>query len=100
MNKETPTPDPALTPEQEEKVALLSQSDLEKIDNVLLKNSNQLWRKVARVIGTTMNELPNRIDGIPDVFYASRIRILVEVGKLESQGDLRCMRFSEIRIPE
>ena len=98
MNKELPTPDPDLTPEQKEKVALLSNADLEAIDESLLQNCSSLWRKVARVVGITMSEPANQEKELPDIFFASRIRVLVKNGKLESQGDLRAMRFSEIKI--
>ena len=36
---------------------------------------------------------------VPDIYYAQRVRHLVEVGKLESQGDLHYMRYSEVRLP-
>lgn len=90
--------DPPLTPDQEELVSKLTDSDLEKIDNALLGYASKYWRKVASVVGATMNNLENRVSGIPDVFYAQRIILLKENGKLESQGNLKRMRFSEIKL--
>ncbi len=91
-------PDPPLTKEQIALVNKLNEADIKKIDEALLSNASQNWRKVARVVGTTMMKLPERIPGIPDIYYASRIRRLVEEGKLESQGNLAYMRFSEVRL--
>ncbi len=35
---------------------------------------------------------------IPDVFYAQRVRMLVERGVLQAQGDLTRMGCCEVRI--
>lgn len=99
MNNDENMPDPELTHEQQELVSKLSDKKIELIDQTLLNNSCKFWRKVARIVGTTMFELSNRVEDIPDVYYSSRIRLLVENGKLESQGDLHRMRFSEVKIP-
>lgn len=100
MEEETPIPDPPLTPEQEAKVAQLTESAIEAIDNTLMSNAKNQWRKVAMVVGVTMNHLQDRVRGIPDLFYAQRVRKLVEAGRLESQGNLAYMRFSEVRLPK
>lgn len=100
MTKEIPVPDPPLTPEQKVKVVQLSEDDIiSSIDKALSSNACHQWRKVAMVVGKTMLHFRNRISDIPDVFYAQRVRMLVEKGRLESQGNLACMRFSEVRLP-
>ena len=96
---ENEEPDPPLTKEQLALVNKLSEIDIKRIDKILLSNACHYWRKVARVVGTTMMELPERIPGIPDIYYAQRIRHLIEEGKLESQGNLDYMRYSEVRLP-
>lgn len=58
------------------------------------------WRKVAMLVAATMIELPNKKHGLPDVFYAERVRKLVEAGRLEPQGNLQYMRYSEVRLPK
>jgi hypothetical protein len=88
-----------LTPEQQTRVEQLSGADIHLIDEALLSNAGYRWRKVARVVGTTMGRLPNPIVGIPDTFYAQRVRKLVADKRLESQGNLAYMRFSEVRLP-
>ena len=99
MSDHDKKPDGSLTPEQEARVALLTQSELKLIDDGLLSNACDRWRKVARVVGTTMmTNSPARIDGIPDIFYAKRVRDLVKRGLLEAAGNLNYMRYSEVRL--
>jgi hypothetical protein len=91
-------PDPRLDVEQSMRVSKLTQDDLWDIDRELLAQSARSWRKVARIVAFTMDKLSSRVPGVPDVYYAQRVRHLVEIGKLESQGDLHRMRFSEVRL--
>ena len=92
-------PDPPLDVAQSLRVSKLTQEDLWDIDRELLSQSARSWRKVARIVGDTIGKLSTRIPDVPDVYYAQRVRHLVEIGKLESQGDLHYMRFSEVRLP-
>ena len=87
-----------LNKEQQELVSRLSSSQLECIDAALLSNCSNQWRKVARVVGSTMTESTNKVEGVPDVFYAQRVVGLVEQGALLSQGNLKRMRFSEVKL--
>ena len=94
-------PDGPLTPEQEAIVEKLSPDDLAKIDEGLLSNCCDKWRKVARVVGTTMfSDCPSRYENVPEVFYSQRLKTLVERGLLESQGNLDHMRYSHVRLPK
>jgi pimeloyl-ACP methyl ester carboxylesterase len=92
-------PDPPLNVQQALLVAQLTQQELQEIDRVLLQQAAHSFRKVARVVGGAMSALPARIPGIPDVYYAQRVRNLVAQGLLESQGNLAYMRYSEVRLP-
>jgi len=92
-------PDGPLDAGQSLHVSRLKQEDLWEIDRVLLAQSAHSWRKVARIVGMTIEELSERFPNIPDVYYAMRVRHLVETGKLDSQGNLAYMRFSEVRLP-
>ena len=92
-------PDPPLDVEQSLRVSKLTQEDLWDIDREILAQSARSWRKVARIVGQAIDKLSARIPDVPDVYYAQRVRHLVEIGKLESQGDLHFMRFSEVRLP-
>ena len=50
--------------------------------------------------GTYDGPAPKSVLGIPDLFYAERLRKLVQDGRLESQGNLAYMRLSEVRLPQ
>ena len=99
MNSHDVEPDGDLTPEQAKLVGQLTDAEVQAIDNALLANTCDRWRKVARVVGTTMMELPNPVVGIPDVYYSRRVQKLVKEGFLEAQGNLSYMRYSEVRRP-
>ena len=99
MSEHDVRPDPPLTPDQAIRVSRLRQEDLWEIDRVLLAQSAPAWRKVARIVGMTIGELSERLPNIPDVYYAQRVRRLVAVGELESQGNLEYMRYGEVRLP-
>ncbi len=92
-------PDTLLTEEDEELVSMLGAPDLEVIDTALLAECSSSWRKVARVVGTTMRKLQHEFPDLPDSYYALRVTELVASGRLESQGNLDYMRFSEVRLP-
>jgi hypothetical protein len=92
-------PDTVLEPEVEENVSRLNQLELELIDEALLASCAPSWRKVARIVGSAMTSLLKQFPDVPDGFYARRVIGLVENGKLESQGNLEYMRFSEVRLP-
>ena len=98
MNNEAPDPD--LTPEQKLKVSLLSEIQIEEIDEKLVSFATNRWQKVAKIVGMTVQNLQSRVIGIPDVYYAQRVSKLVKNGVLESQGNLQYMRFSEIRLKQ
>jgi multidrug efflux pump subunit AcrA (membrane-fusion protein) len=89
--------DTELSPAESARVARLSQAELALIDAALLSQVSDDWRKVARVVGMAMLSMPDRLGEVPDIFFAKRVGRLVESGQLESQGDLRRMRFSEVR---
>jgi len=99
MSEEIPSPDPPLTPEQQARVAQLSDAEIQAIDETLLSNSSHQWRKVARVVGMTMMGYSVHLPSIPDIFYGQRVRKIVQDGRLESQGNLSVMRLSEVRLP-
>ena len=96
--EETPIPYPDLTAEQKERVSQLSEQDLSEINKLILSNSSKHWRKQAMVISKTMRELESRFPEIPDTFYAECVSKLAREGHLESQGNLKYIRFSEIRL--
>ena len=99
MTEETPISTPPLSLVEQAVVARLSESDIEAIDATLLAKSIHRWRKVARVVAETMDALKDRYPEVSYIFYAQRLTRLAEAGRLESQGKLSYMRFSEVRLP-
>lgn len=92
-------PDGPMDAEQQARADALTPAQVEAIDRELLRASDLQWRKVARVVGTVMfGDWPGKPDGLADVFYAQRVAGLVRAGKLQAQGDLARMRFSEVRL--
>ena len=99
MNDEVPIANPLLSAEEQVAVSKLTDTDIRVIDAAILANSSNRWLKVARVVSHTEEELRQRYPELSYIFYAQRLIQLVEVGRLDSQGDLEYMRFSEVRIP-
>jgi hypothetical protein len=89
--------DSAPTAAELEIINKLTRDQVKRIDEVLLANTAPQWRKVARVVGSAMMQMRGEYPGLPDVYYSRRIAELVTAGKLQAQGNLRRMRFSEVR---
>ncbi|MEP6848762.1 MAG: DUF3658 domain-containing protein [Acidobacteriota bacterium] len=94
-----PEDDEPLTPEEQARVDLLTADEIQAIDEAILANSSHQFRKIARVVGGSMSLFPDQ-RGIPDIFYADRVRHLVATGDLEAEGYLPAMGFCEVRLPE
>jgi hypothetical protein len=93
-------PDPPLTSEQRAIVDSLDDEFLKRVDETLLSHAKKRERKVAMIVGLAMSSSEIRISGLPDIFYAQRVKKLVEAGKLVSEGNLDYMRYSEVRLPQ
>jgi hypothetical protein len=91
--------DPPLTTAQQAAADRLTDADLNAIDAALLRNLTSNYRKVAMVVSLGMGSDKNFYPDIVDVFYAQRIRLMVEKGLIESIGNLNRMRWSEVRLP-
>lgn len=72
------------------------------LDQLLLSFSDRQWRKVARIIGKTLDALEQRgvqLDGTIAAQIDARMAMLVGNRQLEAKGDIRRWRYSEIRLP-
>lgn len=78
-------------------VAKLADSNVAEIDNALYEHAIDSWRKVAMVIGLTIIKVDGQFGAIPDSYYLQRVAKLVELGRLEAQGELWKMGRSEVR---
>lgn len=92
-------PDPPLSSDEARVAASLSEEFIERIDAELLKHARRQPRKVAMLVGLTMSNPSVRVPGLPDVYYAQRVRWLVARGVLLAEGNLDFMRYSEVRLP-
>ncbi|MUV14530.1 DUF3658 domain-containing protein [Noviluteimonas gilva] len=90
--------DPALGPDDQVAISALTPLDVAAIDQALVSHCDKQWRKVAYVVAMAMNALQHAYLDVPDIYYAERVRTLVADGLLEGQGDVRGMRFSEVRL--
>ena len=100
MSEEIPIANPPLSAEEQSLAAQLTDADLQIIDSAIMTNSSNRWLKVARVVRQTEKVLSDQYPGLSYIFYAQRLIHLADEGRLESQGNLEYMRFSEVRVPQ
>ena len=79
----------AATPEQANAVAQL-----------LVAACSTRWRKVAMVVGTSLDGYDRQFPELPYVYLQFRLLSLVQSGVLEAQGDIMAIRHSEVRLAE
>ena len=72
---------------------------VQRIDAALLSHARSRERKVAMLVGLTMSNPDVCVPGLPDLYYAQRVKVLVERGLLVAEGNLDYMRYSEVRLP-
>jgi hypothetical protein len=99
MTQEVPIPNPPLSRKEAAAFAKLSENDINAIDEGILSCILARWQKVAAVVWRAEEKLQRSYPQFSYVLYAKRIRLLAKRGRLESQGNLRYMRFSEVRLP-
>jgi hypothetical protein len=78
-------------------VNALTPEDISAIDEALLGATSPSWSKVAMVLAKQMKARPGIPDDVPLEFYWNRLCKMVASGELDSQGNLRRARFSEVR---
>ena len=91
-------PDRKMNKEEIDFTSKLSIQKLNYIDELLLEVSTNQYKKVSIIIAYILNNPNIHIKGIPDIFYIQRIKLLVNNGLLQSQGNLDSIRFSEIKL--
>lgn len=83
---------------------VLSISQLEILDQLLLSFVNYNWKKTAFIVGKTLEHLQKNnlvnlsIEKDYDALIAQRINYLVHSNKIKANGDVRAIRFSEIKL--
>jgi hypothetical protein len=66
-------------------------------DDLIFSQVSDRWLKVARIIASVSDRMPN---GPHFEEIATRIRTLVDEGKLDAKGDLSRWPYSEIRLAQ
>ena len=92
-------PDTLLEPDEQELVDKLTPALVQRIDEILLSDCVSHWRKVARVAGKAWLQLSDESTEVPLAFCAQRVKALVASGRLQAQGNLDHIGFSEVRLP-
>jgi hypothetical protein len=69
-----------------------------QVDQILFSVMSLHWHKMARVIWEAVKLSEERSLGVSGEMFAARVQVLVEADRLESQGDLRKWRHSEVRL--
>lgn len=90
-------PDPLPNKDQLKAIEKLSKQDTDAIDQMLLEQTGKEWRKIAMVVATVISNPQIDFAGIPDSYFAQRIRMMVQGGILEARGYLANMRYCEVR---
>lgn len=100
LDTDTPTGPPStlLEPDEQEAVSRLTAAQAREVDETLLGVCGPSWKKVASVVGTASTQVCEQLDEIPVGYFAQRVKSLVEAGRLEGQGNLDYMRYSEVRL--
>ena len=80
-------------------VLALTESDIDLIDSWLLDAVSHRWQKVAKVVAIAImtSDKLQKLEEIPDLYFGMRIEHMVKNHLLKSEGDLKQMRFSEIK---
>ncbi|MGJ7604106.1 DUF3658 domain-containing protein [Variovorax sp. LT1R20] len=92
-------PSTLLEPDEQDAVSRLTAAQTREIDEFLLAACAPSWKKVASVVGMASTRGANQFADIPYGYFVQRVKVLVEAGQLESQGNLDHMRHSEVRLP-
>ena len=71
-----------------------------QVDQIIFSVIAPRWHKMARIIWDAVERGRELAPGVTDEMFAARILVLAEAGRLESQGDLRKWRHSEVRLKD
>jgi len=92
-------PDTQLDDEEQADVEALTAAEIAHIDEALLAQCDRNWRKVAMLVGVLLSRSSAVPDTVPVGYLAQRVQALVAAERLEFQGNLDYIRFSEVRLP-
>ena len=84
--------------EAREAIARLGEHDLLQIDRAILSSLGRDWKKAGFITAGVMIAAPDEYEELPEMFYASRIRVLAEASRIETRGDALALKTFEIRL--
>lgn len=67
------------------------------MDELILRECSEHWRKVAMVVGKLLDEFDRAFAHLPLAYIQARRQELEDAGSVEIAGDVWAMRHSEIR---
>ena len=88
----------ALDQEARDAIARLDENDFLQIDRAILSSLSRDWKKAGFITAGVMIAAPDEYEDLPEMFYASRIRVLAEASRIETKGDARALKTFEIRL--
>jgi hypothetical protein len=68
------------------------------VDALILSKCTTAWRKVAMVVGASLDDFDTKFPELPYVYMQVRMLELENAGILEVQGDVMSIRAAEIRL--
>jgi hypothetical protein len=68
------------------------------VGKTILRECSHRWTKVARIVGSLLQDFERDYPNLPGVFLLAVMEKLEEQGKIEIAGDVWSMRHSEIRL--
>jgi hypothetical protein len=66
-------------------------------DRLLIDARPMTWTPTARVVGTAMGRCGER-NAMSDLFFASRLQVLIDTGRLQADGPRRRLREYAVRL--
>ena len=74
----------------------LGASELKLIDSTVYSHTHERWRKIALVVGKSF-ELQEQFPELDETKLLLGVHHLINQNKLVSQGNIKAMRFSEVK---
>lgn len=78
---------------------IIDSSVASDVDAAIMRAAKKSWQKVAMIVAKVITVEPYRQLRLQDLGVAERVKLLVADGRLEAQGNLDRMRYSEVRLP-
>lgn len=86
------------TPEELVQMRQATGAEAAAVDALVMSHCAPHWRKVARVVGASLNEFDANFSHLPYIYMQVRMLELEDIGTLEVQGDVMSVRSSEVRL--